>query len=511
MTAVPPDFPKRTASDPEPPPGDLPLETLRRHGHEVVEWVARYLEEIERYPVLSRAEPGDVRRALPAGPPAAGEDLSTILADLDRHIVPGLTHWNHPGFLGYFAISGTVPGVLAETLAAALNVNGMLWRTSPALTELEQVVTGWLASMIGLDDRWFGVLNDTASTSTFVALAAAREADPSLDVRAGGLAGRPTLPRMRVYASEHAHSSVDKAVIALGLGADNLVRVACDADHRMRTELLASAIAADRRRGWRPVAVVATAGTTGTTSVDPLGEIALLCREEGVWLHVDAAYAGAAALLPEMRGLFAGWEQADSIVVNPHKWLFTPVGVSALFVRQPAMLRRAFALVPEYLDSSRSDEVVNYMDYGLQLGKPFRALKLWFVLRAFGTDGLAARLRYQIGLARELAAAIEAEDGWKLAAPALFSTVCFRHLPLPGEEESAADARNLEIMNEVNRGGAILLSHTRLQGRIVLRAAIGNIRTERRHIEAAWALLRSAARGTISATATPPRRRIGLE
>jgi aromatic-L-amino-acid decarboxylase len=404
-----------------------------------------------------------------------------------------VTHWNHPGFFAYFAISAGGAGVLGELLAAALNVNAMLWRTSPAATELELVALDWLRQLMGLGDGWFGHINDTASVSTLVALAAAREADPALAVRQRGLAGRPDLPPLRVYCSEHAHSSVDKAAITLGLGHEHVVKIEADAAHRLRPDHLAAAMAADRARGMRPLAVVATVGTTSTAAVDPVRAVAAACRAEGAWLHVDASYGGAAAVLPELRAhLFDGVELADSLVVNPHKWLFTPVDCSALYTRRPEVLRRAFSLVPEYLTATDAGDAVNLMDYGVQLGRRFRALKLWMVLRTFGAEGTAERIRYHCRLAREFAAWVEAEPGWELAAPVSLSLVCFRYVP-PDAAAEECHRRNAQILAAVNATGEVFLSHTKLGDRYVLRLAVGNVRTELRHVARAWELLRDAA------------------
>jgi aromatic-L-amino-acid decarboxylase len=368
----------------------------------------------------------------------------------------------------------------------------MLWKTGPAATELEEVALDWLRQLMGLGPGWFGVINDTASISTLLALAAAREAQPGLDVRRRGMAGRADLPVLRVYCSEHAHSSVEKAAITLGLGHDNVVKIPADAEFRLRVDLLEQAMAADRAQGMLPIAAVATIGTTSTTSIDPVGEIAELCRSENVWLHVDAAYGGAAAVVPELQDIMDGVHLADSLVVNPHKWLFTPVDCSAFWTRQPAVLRRAFALVPEYLATAEQDTVVNLMDYGPQLGRRFRALKLWMVMRAFGAEGLAERIRHHIQLAAEFADWVRAEPGWEVVAPHPFSLVCFRHAP-DGTGEAERAATNARILDAVNASGEVFLSHTKLGERYVLRLAIGNIRTERRHVARAWALLREAA------------------
>jgi aromatic-L-amino-acid decarboxylase len=404
-------------------------------------------------------------------------------------LLPGVTHWNHPGFFAYFAITGSAPGVMAEMLAAALNINAMLWKTSPAATELEERALDWLRQMLGLGPGWFGVINDTASITTLYALAAAREARGELQVRQRGLAGRADLPVLRVYQSEHAHSSVDKAAITLGIGHENCVKIPSDSAFRMRVDALQDAINADRAAGRLPLAVVATVGTTSTASVDPVPAIAEICAREGAWLHVDASYAGTAAVVPECRHIFAGVDRADSLVVNPHKWMFTPVDLSAMFTRRRDVLRQAFSLVPDFLYTAEQDRVVNLMDYGVQLGRRFRALKLWMVIRAFGVNGIVDRLRAHMALARAFASWVEADPDWELSAPQMFSLVCFRCAPR-GTTPAEADALNQRILDHVNASGRAYLSHTRLHGRIVLRLAIGNLRTEREHVAEAWRLLK---------------------
>jgi aromatic-L-amino-acid decarboxylase len=369
----------------------------------------------------------------------------------------------------------------------------MLWKTSPAATELEQVVTDWLRQMLGLGEGWFGITTDTASISTMLAVAAAREAHPGLAIRDRGMAGRTDLAALRVYASEHAHSAIDKAAIALGIGLENLVHLPSDEEFRMRPDALAAAIAADRARGSIPLACVATVGTTSTASIDPVREIAEICRREGVWLHVDGAYGGPLAIVPEHRAILDGVEGADSLVVNPHKWLFTPFDCSVLYLKNPDALRRAFSLVPAFLYTREQDEVVNYMDYGVQLGRRFRALKLWMVIRAFGVNGLVERLRAHRALACKLSEWIAATPDWKVVAPVDFSLVCFRYAP-PGADELECDRLNEAIMQHVNAGGEAYLSHTKLGGRLTLRAAIGNIRTEEQHVGRLWARLQEAAK-----------------
>ena len=449
----------------------------------------RYLEEPERHAVLSRARPGEIRAALPPSPPARPELLADVLADVERLIAPGLTHWSHPGFFAYFSISSSTPGILGEMLSAAFNVNGMLWRTSPSATELELVVLDWLRQMLGLPEGLFGVIHDTASSSVLVALAAAREAVPGLDARRRGLAGQA---RLTMYASEQAHSSIEKAAIVLGIGQDGFRKVPVDGAYRMDAEALARAVAEDRASGWTPFAVAATVGTTATTAIDPVPAIAEVCARERLWLHVDAAYGGSAAVVPEMRWVLEGCERADSLVVNPHKWLFVPIDLSVLYTRHPGTVRAAFSLVPDYLRTPEDAVAPNLMDYGVSLGRRFRALKLWMVLRAFGTEGIAERIREHLRLAAALRSWIEAEPGFELAAPSTFSLVCFR-ARFRGRSPEDEDRLNDEVVEAVNATGEAFLSATRLRGRTTLRLAIGNIRTEERHVRRAWELLRDAA------------------
>ena len=465
---------------------------LRAALEQAAEWCAAYLDRVGDLPVLARVEPGEIAAALPEHPPDAGESLSDILADVDRVLIPGITHWNHPGFMAYFAISGSPPGILGETVAAALNVNAMLWRTSPAATELEQRVLRWVAELIGLPPDWFGEITDTASASTMYALAAAREA-AGLDIRTRGMAGRTDLPRLRVYTSDQAHSSVEKACIALGLGQEGLCKIATDAEFRMRADLFEEAVAADVAAGVRPLAAVATVGTTSTTSVDPVAAVADVCARHGMWLHVDAAYGGSAAVVPEMRHVLDGCDRADSLVVNPHKWLFTPVDCSLLYTARPDDLRAAFSLTPAYLTTPEDGGVVNLMDYGLSLGRRFRALKLWMVIRAYGADGLASLISGHIELARRLAAAIEAEPGWELLAPVPFSTVCFRCHPPGVDDEGELRRLNSAIIDRVNADGRAFISHTDLGGRYAVRVAIGNLATTAEHVDTVWELVREAA------------------
>ncbi len=460
--------------------GPTPQE-LRQALHEAADWVASYLETVGDRPVLSQVVPGAITRTLPDSAPLAGEPLSHILQDVDRLLMPGITHWNHPSFFAYFGISGSGPGILGELLSAALNVNAMLWRTSPAATELEQCVLAWVADLLGLPREWFGEITDTASASTLYALAAAREA-AGVEVRELGMAGRADLPPLAIYTSTQAHSSVDKAAIALGLGRRWTRHIETDVAFCMRPDLLEQAIKADLASGVKPLAVVATVGTTSSTSIDPVDAIADICAHHGLWLHVDAAYGGAAALLPSHRHVLQGCERADSFVTNPHKWLLTPIDCSLLYTRRPDDLKGAFSLVAEYLRTNDAG-VVNLMDYGLSLGRRFRALKLWMVIRAYGKDGLAHLIRGHLEAAQWLAAQIDATPGWERLAPVPFSTVCFRHVPAGTTD---LEAHNAAILDAINASGAAFLSHTKLNDVYALRVAIGNQATTLEHVRRLW-------------------------
>jgi aromatic-L-amino-acid decarboxylase len=430
---------------------------FRDDGAAAVEWVARYLETVRERPVLARVRPGEVRARLPVDPPERGEPFAALLRDLDAIVMPGVTHWQHPRFFAYFANTACEPAILAEMIAAALNNVGFLWRTSPALTELELHVVGWVARLLGLPEGWHGHIEDTASTSTFAALVAAREAAPG---------------RRVVVASEHAHSSVEKGARLAGLA---LRKVPVDAAFRVRADALDLADAC---------AVVATVGTTATTAVDPVPAIAAAAARAGAWLHVDAAYAGGAMVCPELRGAFAGVEHADSLVVNAHKWMATPMDCSLFWSRRPDALRHAFSLVPDYLRTDDGAEV-NLMDLGPALGRRFRALKLWAVLRAHGREGLQAMIREHLRLAARFEAWVRATPGWEVCAPRPFSVVCFRR--------DGDDAANAALVERVNASGEAFLSTTRLAGRLVLRLAIGNARTTEDDVRRAWDLLRAHA------------------
>jgi aromatic-L-amino-acid decarboxylase len=475
---------------------DMDPEAFRAAAHRVVDLMADYLAVLETHAVFPAIEPGSLRGLFPPAAPDGPDTLEAILDDYQRLVEPNATHWQHPGFLAYFSTTASGPGVLGEMLTAVLGQNPMMWRTSPIGTELEQVVVDWLRQGLGLPEGFDGLLTDTASTSTLISLAAAREA-AGFDVAVQGLAARPDLPALRVYATTEAHSSIQKACMTLGLGQASLVRVPIDHGARMRLDALQDAIDADRAVGHAPIAVVGVIGTTSSTAIDPIAGMAEIAEREGLWLHVDAAYAGPVALIPERRVDFAGWERADSIVVNPHKWLFTPLDASLLLTRRMADLRRAFSLVPEYLRTlDRDVPGRDVHEYTPQLGRRFRALKLWIELRWFGLDGLRRRIQRHLDMAQRFAGWVDDEPDWERLAPVPFSTICFRWNPrdrAPDLSEEELDVRNAAIMDTVNRTGEIFLSHTRLDGRFTIRVSIGNLRTEERHLERAWQLLREAA------------------
>ena len=476
-----------------PPLGDMSAEEFRRYGYEIVDWIANYFERIETLPVLAQIEPGDLKAQLPSTPPEKGESMEAILSDIDRLILPALTHWSHPSFFAYFATSTSAPGIFGELLSAAFDVKSMLWRTSPASTELEEVVLDWLRQMLGLDRGMSGFVYDTASVSSMHAIAAAREGI-EMRIREEGMSGRKDLPLLRVYASEQAHSSIDKGIITLGLGQRSLRKIPCDSEFRMDARALSTAIEEDKRNGIVPFCVVATVGTTSTSSIDPVPDIVEVCEPHAMWLHVDAAYAGSAAIVPEMRHVLKGCHRADSLVLNPHKWLFTPFDLSVLYCRHLDLLRRAFSLVPEYLRTPEQENVRSGSDYGVQLGRRFRSLKLWMIVRYFGHEGLAARIREHCRLARMFASWVEQSPDWELMAPTPFALVCFRACPLIKDEAEDArtkrlDALNEEIMHRVNSTGKALLSHTKLLDKLTLRLSIGNIRTTEKHVRQVWELL----------------------
>jgi aromatic-L-amino-acid/L-tryptophan decarboxylase len=467
--------------------GDMSPEEFQRHGRLVVEWIAEYFRTGHQFPVLPPVRPGQTSRALSVTPPDHPEPFEDAWRDFVEHLVPATTHWNQPGFHAYFANSASGPGVLGEMATAALNANAMIWRSSPSGTELEEVATDWLRQLLGLPDPFKGVINDTASSSTLYALTAARVAAfPSAQEE--GLSG---LPPGRVYLGE-AHSSIDKAVLTLGLGRRGLCRVATDDHFGLRADALREAIQQDLAAGVRPVAVVATVGTTSAVAVDPVAAIADVCEEFGLWLHVDAAYAGPTAICPEFRSFFEGWGRADSIVVNPHKWLFTPMDCSVLFARKPEAIRAAFSLTPVYLRTAEEGQATNLMDYGLALGRRMRSLKLWFVMRYFGRSGLQSRLREHVRLAKWFAAQVEMTDPWEAVGPTHFGTCVFRFAP-HDLEPTESDRLNQRILDRVNDSGEAFLSQTVQLDRVWLRMSIGHLRTDETQVRRVWELLTNAA------------------
>ena len=469
---------------------------FRRCGHALVERIARYMEEVEGYPVLSQAEPGSIRRRLPRAAPEQGEPFGDVLRDVDGIVMPGITHWQSPNFFAYFPANASGPSILGDLLSSGLGVQGMLWATSPACTELETHVLDWLVDLLGLPGGFRstaaggGVIQDTASSSTLAALLAARERASAGAVNehgAGFDAGTGRRPRLTVYTSAHAHSSVEKAVKIAGLGRAGLRLVEVDAGHAMRTDALEAAIATDRAAGATPAMVSATVGTTSSGAVDPVRAVGEVCRREGIWLHVDAAHAGSATICPEHRGLIDGVELADSYTFNPHKWLLTNFDCNCFWVADRAALIGALSILPEYLRNraTTSGEVIDYRDWHVPLGRRFRALKLWFVIRHYGAEGLRAHVRRSVALADWFAARVEASDGFELVASVSVGLVCFRH--------RAGDAFNQALMDRLNRSGALYLTHTRLDDRLVLRLAVGAPATRREHVEAAWTRIVEAA------------------
>lgn len=470
---------------------DMPIEEFRKSGHQLVDWIADYLKDIEKFPPLSQVNPDDISKRIPKTPPKKGEEIEKVLSDVDKILMQGITHWNHPGFMAYFNSTSSGPGILAEFLTAGLGINGMLWKTSPAFTELERSMLNWFRQMVGLPENYWGIIYDTASTSSMHAIASARE-QLNLGIREKGMAGRNDVPRLRMYCSEHAHSSIEKGAVTLGIGLEGIRKIPVNEKFEMIPEKLEEAIKEDLDNGWKPFCVVSTVGTTSTTSVDPIESIAEISRRHNMWLHIDAAYAGVAAMIPEMKWITKGWESADSIVINPHKWMFTPMDLSVYFTRKPEVLKRAFSLVPEYLKTKQDDEVENLMDYGIQLGRRFRSLKLWFIIRYFGVEGLTERIKNHIELAKEFANWIENEKDFELMAPVPFSTVCFRVNP-GNKTDEELNKLNEKLLEDINASGKVFLSHTKLNGKFVIRLTIGSIRHERKHILEAWEVIKDCS------------------
>ena len=468
--------------------GDIPNEEFRQHLHKLADWIADYREQIAGRPIAPNDKPGAILAQLDQAPPEGGATLDEIFSDIERVIVPGVAHWAHPQFMSYFGCTTTSPGILAEMITAAMNVNAMTWRTSPAATELETLVLDWLRQWLTLPDEFQGVVYDTASISTMHALATARE-QAAPNTRKLGLSGRAELPAFRIYTSDQAHSSVEKGAIAIGIGEDNVRRIPSDSNFRMDLPKLRDAITADVKAGLRPLAVVATVGTTSTASVDPVREIAKICREHAMWLHIDAAYGGGLALLPEEKWVTDGWAEADSLVINPHKMLFVPFDFSALYVRDLDRLRRLFTLAPEHLHlRDPAGAEINYMDYGVQLGRRFRALKAWVVWRAFGREGMATRIREHLRLAQLFAGWVEQDARFEISAPVMMGVVCFR---LKNSDDEAADRQNSEAVAKINASGKAYLTQTKLRGRVVMRLGLGNILTTEEHVARVWEMIRA--------------------
>ena len=478
--------------------GDMDMETLRRNGHRIVDWMVEYLAGEKKYPVLAQVAPGEIRRSLEEQAPVEAETMESILADVDRLLMPGISHWNSPGFMGYFGLTGSGPSILAEMFDSVLNVTRMIWSTSPAATELEQVTLDWLRQMLGLPYPMFGMLHH--NSAVLHALVMAREALPDLRIRQKGMAGRQSVPRLRVYASQEAHASVDKAAIVVGIGQEGLRKIGTDDEFRMDVTELEQAMREDIRLGWRPCAVVATVGTTSTTSIDPVASIADVCERYGLWLPVDAAYAGAAAIVPSKRWVLEGCERADTRTSNPHKWLFTSFGCSAFYTRWPDLLKSALSLTPDYLHDPRgqSDQITNLMDYDFVLPHRMPALKLWMVMRYFGQEGLIARIEEHCQLAQRLAHCIDATPHFERMAPTQLSVVCFRAHPLGMDDERQLEALNERIMQRVNSTGHYFLSHTRLHGKFTMRIAIGNIRTTESHVSGLWDEIQAGLRAEMN-------------
>jgi aromatic-L-amino-acid decarboxylase len=485
-------MPRRPMTEPQSHElGDVPIAEYREQLRRMAEWAADYRENIESLPVASSTKPGEISQKLPSAPPENGENFDAIFADLKEIVVPGMLNWAHPEFLAYFGCTSTAPGVLGEIASAVFNINAMTWRTCPAATELEIVMVDWLRQWLQLPREFGGVVYDTASISILHALAAARE-EVVPGARSLGTAGAPPL---RVYTSDQAHSSIDKAVIALGIGEKNVVRVPSDENFRMRAEALRDSIQHDLAAGLKPLAVVATCGTTSSASVDPIAAIATICQEQKLWLHIDAAYGGGLALLPEERSIVDGWASADSLVINPHKMLFVPLDFSVLYVRDLERLRRVFSLMPEYLRGDTVEAERNYMDYGVPLGRRFRALKAWMVFRTFGRRGIAARIREHLRLAKLFGEWIAASPDFELSAPISMGVVCFRGTKAQPED---IDSFNSQIVESVNRSGRAYLNQTKLRGRTAIRLGLGNVLTTEKHLRDGWELIQETARSISS-------------
>ena len=470
----------------------MDTEQFRRDAHALVDWMADYLRDVERYPVRSQARPGEIAARIPGSPPETGESMDRIMADFETDVLPGITHWQHPNFFAYFPANASPPSVLAEMLTATLGVQGMLWQTSPAASELETRMMAWLRQMIGLPESFHGVIQDSASSATLCALLTARERAYNWRGNEDGLAAQAD--RLTVYASEETHSSIDKGVMIAGFGRENLRKIATDEAFALRPEALARAIEEDLAEGLRPACVVATLGTTGVAGFDPLRAIGEICRAHDIWLHVDAAWAGSALILPEQRWMIDGIEHADSFVFNPHKWLFTNFDCSAYFVRDPEALTRTLSVSPVYLRSREGGQVIDYSNWSIPLGRRFRALKLWFVIRAYGVETLQRMVGAHIAWAQELADMVAAEADFELLAPARLALFNFRYHPAGVDDEAALDRLNERLLETINDGGKLYLTRNSVRGRFAIRFAVGQTATTRDHVQRAWEQLTRAAR-----------------
>lgn len=468
---------------------DLSPEEFKEAGYRFVEWVSEYFKNIEQYPVLAQVNPGDIKKEIPQTPPLEGTGLEELLNDFNSKIIKGITHWNHPGFMAYFNSTASAPGILAEFLMSSLNVNGMLWKSSPSATELEETVINWFRQMLSLPEDFWGIFYDTASVSSMHAIAAARHRTyPELRIK-----GMSSSPELILYCSEQAHSSIEKGALTLGIGIQNIRKVPVDSKFRMDVNILKKMIKEDKASGKTPFCITATIGTTSTTSIDPLPAIGKIASEEKLWLHVDSAYAGVTAILPEMKYIFDGIEYADSLVVNPHKWMFTPMDISVLFIKDPAVLKEAFSIVPEYLKTGQDSEVINYMDYGVQLGRRFRSLKLWFIIRYFGIEGLSEIYRKHLRLAQEFKSLLEEKEDFEVLAPVNFGTIAFRYKPAGVSSKEEINLLNQKLMNNVNSTGKIFISHTKINGVFMIRLVLSGIRTDREHMLMAKEIIFSEA------------------
>jgi aromatic-L-amino-acid decarboxylase len=465
----------------------MDAEQFRKYGYEFIDWLAGYFENIEDYPVKPSVAPGDIKKLLPDAPPEKGEAMELIFSDFREKIVPGITHWQHPGWMAYFPANNSPASVLAELLTAGLGLQCMIWQTSPAAAELEETVMEWLRKMVGLPETFTGVIQDTASTATLCALLSAREKSTGYSCNLKGVAGK-----LRVYATAETHSSIEKGVKIAGFGRENLQIIETDNEFAMRADVLEARIKADMEAGFVPACVVATLGSTSSMAMDPVDAISVVCQKYSLWLHVDAAFAGTAAVVPELRGFMKGVEHADSFVFNPHKWMLTNFDCSAYFVKDPEALIRTFSIQPEYLKTGADERVHNYRDWGIQLGRRFRALKLWFVIRSYGLEGIQKMVRTHVQLAEELSQWMMADGRFQIMAPVRLSLVCFRFNPGHFSEEQL-DSLNRKLLEQINASGEVYMTHTSLRSKYTIRVAIGSHTTTRIHVKNAWEIIRKAA------------------